>query len=229
MKKIKILFHLNQLGYGGTEKAILTFAKNIDRSQFELYLFVPSYKGTVRFYRHKLLSFFNQKYRLRLKQLLVNNMVTFGEFQKVFGKENVILGKWAHLNTLLKKMKIDIIHFNRGAEQDVFTTTAVDIPPEVMVVETNIFARPCNARYWSRLKKSFFVSHYCLSKSPWQQGKGDVLFNPIRAPKESGNLRQQLGIPDDAIVLGQIGRPDLYQDEWVYETYQSNKDLGFYL
>ena len=36
----KILFHLNLAGFGGTEKAILTFCQNIDRRQFQPYLFI---------------------------------------------------------------------------------------------------------------------------------------------------------------------------------------------
>lgn len=39
-KKIRVLFQLNELTYSGTTRAILSFCRYLDRSQFEVHLFL---------------------------------------------------------------------------------------------------------------------------------------------------------------------------------------------
>jgi len=59
---IKVIFHLNQLGYGGTEKAMLTFIKTLDKKVFEPSLFFNTSVNTLEQRKLQLLKNFSKKY-----------------------------------------------------------------------------------------------------------------------------------------------------------------------
>lgn len=229
MDKIKILYQLNQLGYGGTEKAILAFLENIDRTIFDPYLFVYSLKGTPRYYRHLLLKNFSKKYKKSFQAYHVNSIAKLPDFEKTLGKERIYFGTWKNFEKLINELKPDIVHVNRGNEKEFYTGSISTIPSLKKLVETNIFARKAGLEYWKRLDKTYFVSHYCKDKSPWHDGKGDVLYNPIQKSQTTTDLRNKYRIPKNAVVIGQIGRPDLEQDELVYESFINLNNPNAYL
>lgn len=209
MKKI-ILFQLNQLGYGGTEKAIFTFIKNINRDKYIPKIFFHTDYGTFNYYRRKILSVLNSKYRKSYDQKYNINFARKNDFENLVGADHFYFGKKKDFFKLCNKINIDIIHFNRGDHEDFYTSDIELIPSNIKICETNIFGRISNAKYMDRLSAVFFVSQWLMNKSKWSINyNSSVLYNPIVNPKSNYNLRNQFSIPPDAIVLGRISRPNL--------------------
>lgn len=217
MMKTKILFQLNQLGYGGTEKAIFTFLQNLDLTQFEPYLFFNIDYKSLNYYRRKLLSLFSKKYAKSFHAKYVISFARYDDFKHLLGEDHIFIGNgMSDFLNVLRKIHPDIIHFNRGNEEDFYTAKIDLIPKEIACVETNIFGKHSNPRYEDRLSKIFFVSQWLIDRYGWSiNPKAKVLYNPICTPKTDLNLRDELNIPSNAIVLGRISRPDLDNGEFI--------------
>lgn len=211
--KCKILFHLNHLGYGGTEKAILTFCQNLDPSRFQPILFVNHHYGKFKYLLDLLGSKLTTSGKRRFIRKYVNPLVRKPQFDRVLGKENVHIGGKGEFIDIINSEEPDIIHFNRGDWDDFFGKVVEKIPDRIKCVETNIFGRSAPSYYLDRLSRIYFVSNWLFAKSPWHENKGVVLFNPIKVPANNGNLRKQLSINENALVLGRIARPGLFSDD----------------
>lgn len=226
--KIKVLFQLNQLGYGGTEKAILSFIKHLNPDKFDSYVFCYDERNTLRYWRQLALSFTGRRHKKRFDEKYVQSFSRSNLFNQILAK-NVQFGRWPEFKSYVELIKPNIIHFNRGTEEDFYTQKTQELGPQIKLVETNIFSRSSNNRYLNKLDKIFFVSNQSLAKANWHLGKGEVLYNPIENSTYAGNLRKELSIPNDAIVIGQIGRPNLFQDSWVYNAFRGLKSQNVFL
>lgn len=227
--KTKILYQLNQLGYGGTEKAIYTFIKNIDKERFDISLFFYTDYKSLSYYRVKFLSFFSKKYKAKYTQKYIINFARKEDFERLLGKEKLSLGNKQNFLDLCLKNKPDIIHFNRGIENDFYTDLTDTIPADIKLVETNIFGKPSNEKYLARLSSLFFVSKWLMQKSQWRdRQKSKVLYNPIVLPSTDEDLRKQLSIPSGAIVLGRISRPNLDEGEFILNVLHEVLDDSIY-
>ncbi|PIS11893.1 MAG: hypothetical protein COT73_01515 [Bdellovibrio sp. CG10_big_fil_rev_8_21_14_0_10_47_8] len=236
MSKKKILFQLNQLGFGGTEKAILSLAQALDRSEFDLYLFVQDQRASFRFLRHRFESFFSHRALRRFQTLYRDRYIRQPDFLRCFGVDRIHFGDLADFQKAIEEIQPDLIHLNRGEDQDFYTSFVPDLASKVKIVETNIFGRPSSSSYLQRVDRFLFVSQWLLQKSPWAQPKAEVLYNPIEEPLSKATLRAQLGIPTEAVVLGRVGRPDLGDDlfvqkvlEQVYSQVENNQNPLYYL
>lgn len=217
----KVLIQLNQLGYGGTEKAILSFAEHIDRSQFELFLFYWDDRFSAKYYRLRFFSLFSSKAAKRFQTLYQERFSREERFQQVFGSQHFFSGTKKEFLDCINKIQPDILHFNRGIEEDFYTDLTEQISPKIKLVESNIFGKSSNPTYLSRLKHIYFVSRWLKDRSPWAGDKGHTLYNPILLPKTKQNLRQELGISASAIVIGRAHRPDLGHDDFLEKVYSS--------
>ena len=228
-EKIKILFHLNQLGYGGTEKAILTFCENLDRQRFIPCLYVYDKSKWIKKKLVWLSSFLSAKQKRKYQKKYVAPWARLERFQTVLGADKLFIGGLQTLASAVESVKPDIIHFNRGNWDGFFAQAIEKIPARVTCVETNIFGKPCDDSYLKRLSTVYFVSHWLLNKSPWHAGKGKVLYNPIKSPVSVENLRAILDIPANAFVLGRISRPDMIDDTFVLEVFDKLHKPDTYL
>jgi len=218
-KKIKILYQLNQLGYGGTEKAILSICENLDKEVFEPYLFFHTDYKKLRYYLRSSISFlkshkesFERRYKIAFARL--------HEFENILRKENVFLGEWADFQKVIEKVEPQIIHFNRGDEKDFYTEKINQIPKEIHLVESSIFGKKANENYVNRIEKFFFISNDLLAKNNWQGNKGEVVFLVARLPRNNHNLRDTLEIPKDHFVMGRISRPNLDDGEFILKVFE---------
>lgn len=217
---MKVLFHLNQLGYGGTEKAILTFCQNFDFNRVTPYLYLYQKPETIKLCLTKALTPFFQKARQRYNRKYVRPFVRHDAFQKVLGSERIFCGGLHVFKQCVNEIKPDIIHFNRGDWKQFYEEAIQAVPSQTTCVETNIFGVPPNRAYFERLSRFYFVSHWLKNKSTWHIGKGSVLFNPIKLPATDTDLRQSLHLPDDSFILGRISRPDMHDDQFVINVFQ---------
>ena len=228
-KPIKVLFHLNQVGYGGTEKAVLTFCQNFDTTKIEPYLFVYKKVNTVKYIVTKVLALAFKKYASKYSRKYINPYVRLARFNEVLGADHVVVGDLKVFTKCINSIQPDIVHFNRG-DWDKFFVQAVEcLPNNVYCVETSVFGRPCNSDYLKRLSTVYVVSQWLLKKSPIYGEKAKVLYNPIKAPANSESLREQLNIPKDAFVMGRISRPDLLDDEFILNVMSKLNNPLIYL
>jgi glycosyltransferase involved in cell wall biosynthesis len=219
---IKVLFQLNQLGYGGTEKAILTFIKNLDKSIFQPSLFFNTDARILQCLKISIFKKFSSRYKRKFNEKYIQAWVRKDEFLEAV-EERLYTG-WGMKAFLRCQAQIapNIIHFNRGLPEDFYTKCISELPKEVRVVDHNIFAtRPC-APYAERIDRMLFLSHWCLKRSSWANPeKSRVLYYPVAIPpKPTSNLslRQELGIPNDALVLGRLSRPNLDDGEVILKS-----------
>jgi glycosyltransferase involved in cell wall biosynthesis len=236
MSKKKILFQLNQLGYGGTEKAILSLAKAMDRTQFDLYLFVQDQRGSARYYRHKLEALFSKRAAKRFQSIYIDRYVRESAFRACFGDDHIFFGQLPELKATLEKIQPDILHLNRGEVHDFYTDFVSHLEPKIHVIETSIFGKSSTSEYLERVNLFLFISQWLRQKSPWAEPRSDILFNPIETPISKQNLRSELGIPSNAVVLGRVGRPDLGDDQFissvlseVYQQPENTKNPLFFI
>lgn len=215
----KVLIQLNQLGYGGTEKGILTFTQLMDRSKFDPYLFYLDRRGSAKYYRLKLLSPLIKSQAQRFKTMYVERFSREDAFRKTFSAEKVYHGDKKEFLSAIEKIQPDIIHLNRGDETDYYTDFIPHLPKKIKVVESSIFGKNGPADYVHRLDQVYFLSRWLENKSPWAQGKSRVLYLPALAPKTDQNLRQELQIPPDFLVIGRASRPDLDHDNFLEKVY----------
>ncbi|MGE4456625.1 MAG: glycosyltransferase [Arcobacteraceae bacterium] len=229
-KKIKILFQLNSLGYGGTEKAIFTFLENIDLDKFTPYVYFNTDKGSLNYFRIIVFSIIWKKYKKKYDEKYVISFARLSDFSRLLG-DNLFVGNgFDDFIEVIHKIKPDIVHFNRGTYDDFYTVNIKQIPENVKIVETNIFGEPSNENYLKRLSRIFYVSCWLQCKATWGIGyPSEVLYNPIKKVLTHETLREELGIPRNAIVLGRISRPNLDDGQFVYDVLQQvlTKNIWF--
>lgn len=226
---IKVLFHLNQLGYGGTEKAVLSFCQNIERTEFEPYLFIYNTSSQIKYLRYLLLSKISKKHKARFTNKFVHSRVRLPDFEKAIGKQDIFEGGSDKFKQIITNLSPDVVHFNRGKWEPFFDDLINQVPESAICIETNIFGYPASDNYINRLSKTYFVSNWLLEKSPWSGSKGNVLYNPIKKPVNHVSIRHNLGIPNDAFVFGRISRPDLIDDDFILDVFGKIQQDNTYL
>lgn len=186
--KIKILFWLPQLGLGGTEKTCLLFGQYLS-DEFESFLCYPGDCG----HQHRL-----------------------EEFRNAFGADHVI--PMTAIQSIIDEYDIDIVHsFRSGYEEYPEPGKDFDGPH---FVETNVFGQ---FDFNPLVKRSLFMSEWLLDQTRRRmsilrvhipQERWGFINNPVVGPPHSENMREELGLSSDTIVLGRCGRPDcgIYDD-----------------
>lgn len=217
------------MGFGGTEKAILSFCQNLDRDHFEPYLYIYNSSSWVKHLRYRLLSHLSRKHKIRYQRKYIDSRARLSDFVKAIGEQNIFEGGTALFKEVITELSPDIVHFNRGKWESYFDTLINSAAGKAVCVETNIFGYPASENYFDHLAKAYFVSNWLLDKSPWSGLKGAVLYNPIKKPANHESIRHQLGIPEDAFVFGRISRPDLADDDFILEAFNQVQHDNTYL
>ncbi|MBP9490775.1 MAG: glycosyltransferase [Aliarcobacter sp.] len=228
-EKIKVLIQLNQLGYGGTEKAVYTFLKNLNTEKFIFYVYLNSDIYTFNYYRIKVFSYFSKKYKIKFKEKYEISFSRWNDFLTVLDDRIFVGNGFDKLMKIVQKINPDIIHFNRGTFDDFYTTRVNEISKTIKLVETNIFGKDSNLYYLERLNTIFFVSKWLRDKSKWSlRYNSKILYNPINKVLIDKTLHLELNIPNGAIVLGRISRPNLDNGNFIFNILQKVLDKNIY-
>ncbi len=164
-RKTRVLFHLEQAGYGGTEKAILTFCENINKEDYEVFLFVRKQYTSIRKLRHFLLGKISRKHKRRYVTKYINSVARLPQFYDTIGANKVFIGDMRTFEKCLTDAAPDIVHFNRGNWEVFYDQACSVIPKGTAIVETNIFGVEPSTKYLNRLARVYFVSRWLLDKS----------------------------------------------------------------
>jgi len=204
---------LNSVGYGGTEKGILTFLQNIDRTKFTPCLFVTQKHNKIKQFLRYLTSYISQKSKNKYNEKYVIPLVRRQQFTEVIGKSYIYFGDHKSFLDLVKNYKPNIIHFNRGGWYDFYENIINKIPKNIICVESCIFGIEPSKEYINRLSKFYFLSNWLISKSSWQKDKGDVLYLPTKLPSNNENLSEGLNLQENTFILGRIARPNNFSED----------------
>ena len=178
-KKPIIIHHHNQLTMGGTEKMSQIFCKHFIRDNtFDHYVAYKKGEENTR-----------EPY-----------------FKEIVGPEKMLCYE-SHLELLniIKEKKPFILHrYSAGIPEFPFVKEIKEHTRHF--VSTAVFGNQDNT---IDISKVIYVSKHIQWLAGTQNTKNHhVVRNPIEAPYSTENLREELGIPDDAFVFGRIGRDD---------------------
>ena len=200
LNKINVLQVCNQLGVGGTEKALQLFTENLDNDIFNVYVCGVKQGGE----RGELLA------RKGFDVFVINN-----DFESLI--------------KLIKDKNIHVVHIHRAGFEEPFVIMAAKKANVPVVIETNVFGLVDNSHTGKLLDHHLFVSKMCaLRYKKWTKISNEeffkickVIYNPVNVYDFENNkvsdveiykLKENLRINPEESIIGRIGRPDI--EKW---------------
>ncbi|VVB72867.1 D-inositol-3-phosphate glycosyltransferase [uncultured archaeon] len=192
MDKINVLQVCNQLGRGGTEKAMQIFCENLDKTLFNVYVCGIKLGGE------------------RGKALLDEGYEVYTAVDR------------QELISLIINKKIDIVHIHRAGSEEPFAVTCARDGGARVIIETNVFGLVDESESGRLFDHHLFVSKMCALRYLRIKGltwddffkTSKVLYNPVslapQPPRETlRDFKLSLGIDASDPIIGRIGRPDM--------------------
>jgi len=210
MEKIRVVHHSNQLGLGGTEKTMQLFCKYLNKDIFDVHALTQKYPVSpykIKFNSLKALLG-NKKARSR-KARFEQDSSRVPEFRNMLGADHLHLYTLKDLPGTLKRISPHILHVHHSGEIEPPLDQADALASIPAVFTTNVFGVQGRSPEQERISRILFVSHWLKDvAAPWSKGdpRCGVLYNPVEKPYTDADLRSELNIPKDTIVLGRIGR-----------------------
>jgi glycosyltransferase involved in cell wall biosynthesis len=109
--------------------------------------------------------------------------------------------------SILAGIQPDIFHVHRSGRPDEFPIVPRLKDYVGKCVETNIFGGYDSTKI---IDLTIYVSDYLNKNARHPNRKTCVIYNPVKEPLHTKNLRSTLGISPATFVMGRIGRPDDY-------------------
>lgn len=198
-RRLRVWHVSNSFHYAGTERAMALWARSLDRSIFDVRAYSRDQDGPRR---------------LELQKA--------GIMAKVLGPD---LEAW---KAAFKAGVPDLLHVHRHGEEDAGWTALCALARSMgvrVIAETNVFGERRRSEGPASPDVMGYMSTFCLWRyarwpaalPPDHWGPHAVFYNPLVledfpakgfAPAERRKARRDLGIPEDAIVAGRLGRPD---------------------
>lgn len=202
--KIKVVHHTKSLGFSGTDKCAQIFAKYLAQSdRFDPYIMYQENGDTSRY---DVVADYIGEHRLIPYQ---------HEHQK--NPPPPYLPKSSNFREVLTRIKPDIVHLHRSGYPE--WPGIRSIYPEAKWVETNIFGHVDRT---NNIDQHIYISNYIMFRATHNgNADGPVIYNPVeqpfRATEQFANecraaLIKSYGLPENAVILGRVGRADNYVD-----------------
>jgi glycosyltransferase involved in cell wall biosynthesis len=197
MSKINVLQVCNQLGVGGTEKALQNFSEHLNKKYFNV-----SICG------------------------LLNGGLRATLLQKKGFDVDIVFSDQQRLIDLLREKDIDIVHIHRSGKEEPFIITAAQKAKVPVIIETNVFGLVDESKTGRSIDHHLFVSKMCALRYQKCTGlspkeffiKNKVLYNPVNindfnstniSDIQQERIKQKFGLDNKAFIIGRVGRPDL--------------------
>lgn len=196
MKKIKVVHFAKTAGYAGTEKVAQTFCKHLAKSaRYEpFYLYQDS----------------GDKSRLpEIAKFLDSEHLIEYHHKHQTNPPSPYWPAEDNFRIMLEKIKPDILHIHRAGICEWPLLQGV-MPKGIKVIEHCIFGY---VDYSYQIDTKIYICDYIKNKSLAHKGPdGPILWNPVEPRIWSSNNRtpflKEYNLPDNAILLGRVGRPD---------------------
>ena len=180
LEKKKIVHHLNGLGLGGTEKMVQILLGYLSK-------YDPKYEHLLAYKRD------GDKERLSY-------------FREILGSKKMIgYGSESEFTDRMKTIQPFALHrYSAGIPEFPFTPTIKHNVKHFL--STAVFA---NQDDTIEISKVIYVSQHLKMRAGFADNSNHVVLrNSVESPYSKENLREELGIPNDAFVFGRIGRDD---------------------
>lgn len=186
MKKIKIVFYSHTIDYAGTWRSHERIIENLNKEIFQPYVM---YNVNAN----------NNRLEVVKNILGENFVIPFDTSGGKLGPEDGYRFVNTNFNEEINKIQPDIIHFARsGYYEWPFVERLCPIQ-----IETNIFGF---------MDYSEFLDHSITISKKITEIRGSTdseIYNPIPSANNGvGDLKKELGISDDYLIFGRIGRKD---------------------
>jgi glycosyltransferase involved in cell wall biosynthesis len=218
-RQVRVIIQLNQLGYGGTEKAVLTILKYIDPRRFHVQVIFTSSGGTLKFIKYFILKFFSSHYERMFKERFVTAYARLDDFRRFANGGLIRASGWGGFRKAVEEFRPDLIHFNRGVEKEFYSMRLNELQGPKFI-ETSIFGRSGPSNYVQQLSRAIFVSDWLLHSSTLAKEVPSVrLYNPVEAIQLVHN-REMLSRSEgqDKLTIGRLSRPNLDDGRFVADV-----------
>lgn len=181
--RIKIGFYVHHFDHAGTARSHERIIEAIDKTKFEVFVLYWTSGDNSRLHI--------------IGRYPEVTLVPFERSLEKTGPEGGYTPVTNNFKEVVSKLGLSILHVGRSGYME-FPYVERIAP---LQIETNIFGSIDNSGF---LDKSIAICNYIAQL----RGSTDaVVYNPIPPAELDGpNLRAELGIPEDAIVCGRIGR-----------------------
>lgn len=191
--KFRVVHDAKTVGYAGTERTAQLFCKYLNKDKFDVYL---AYRNG------------SDSSRLSIMQdILGKDRVVAYEY--VCGQNtSPYYPKRQGLTRLLQEIDPDIYHVHRsGYTEWPIVPEVKSAVPRTKFVETNIFGYqdPLGV-----LDYSIYICNFIRNRANGHPSSL-VIYNPTEDPIDRES-KLSLGLDTDAIILGRIGRPEVFCD-----------------
>ncbi|MBI0397198.1 glycosyltransferase family 4 protein [Cyclobacterium marinum] len=201
MNKIKILFCLETIGWGGVENRRFSLIKSLDLSKYEIKIVCTKAIGL---------------YKSKFESLGIE-IFQVGEFKNTFE-----LKKLFYVRTIIKRFKPAIIHGGVFEGNTMAIVSSLFIPGIKVIIEET--SDPKNRNFPAHLLLRFYsffaikfvaispsVEDYLINKLKIDSSKVVLINNAVPNPRkvssiEIKSLKTNLGISDSDFVIGSVGR-----------------------
>ena len=212
MKKIKVLMFVDRVGRGGAQSFLFSICANIDKEKFEASLLCLDDGYDHSGYESEFEA--NGVKIHKLNGIWIKNFRDFSKYEKA-------------LNNFFSENKFDIVHINSGPKNYLVAKYAKRYGSKVIYHSHNTdyqATNPLKKIYGNLLKRSVkkysdryfacsdLAAVWMFGKKQYNKGNVTVINNALTLNKYRyleeirRSLRNQLSIPQDAFVLGHVGR-----------------------
>lgn len=185
---IKVLHYLRNLGLGGTEKTCQMFFEHATRGEFQVAL---AHESTGD--------------RTRLYEFQKGATVVGAPIFDINSYEDPKRPNGNALQSVIDVFKPDILHVYRSGYSE-FPDNGIDVNVPHFV-ETNVFGFVDGN---PRIDKTLFMSKWLMNHTlkGLEHPRFDFVNNPVEMPVTNIPLSLPETWPNNAIILGRVGRPD---------------------
>lgn len=146
------------------------------------------------------------------KRLWAQMNARIPNFKALLGEDHVLFAQDdVDLRRILLELSPDILNVYYSGNPEPPTSDEEIVAKIPVTVTTNSFEIENNAPSHRHVRRIFFPSRWLLvNRATWAKDdpRSEVFYSPIEEPLTREDLRQKLGIPQDAFVIGRVGRPD---------------------
>lgn len=191
---IRVCHHSKTVGLGGTDKVAQIFCAELNKlPDFEAFLVYQKNGDTSRL--------------KEAQNLIGEDKVIPYDHEHQKNPQSPYLPAKDNLQDVLATLNPDILHLHRSGYHE--WPGIKSLAPRAKFVETNIFGYNDNSNV---IDFYLYISHFVANRAGYR-GPHSVLYNPCLSPlatraEARPALLSRLGLDDNAILLGRVGRPD---------------------